>query len=393
MTKWRDVTFGALFDISSSKRVLQEDWKSSGVPFYRAREIVKLAKNGVVENELFISEELYETFRRKYGVPMPGDLMVSAVGTLGACYVVQPTDRFYYKDASVLRFSPKQEVCSKFIQHAFRTREILDQVQASSGSTVGTYTINRAAETRIRLPSLPEQRRIAAILDQADALRSKRREALAQLDSLAQSIFIEIFGSVHQIFENWPTRPLGEMLEFLTSGSRGWAEYYSETGALFLRIQNVGRDELDLSDVAYVNAPDSAESRRTEVREGDVLLSITADLGRTGVVPEGIGKAHINQHLSILRTKKVAPRYLSAFLASPAGQREVMGRNKHGVKAGLNFDDIRALRIPLPPEPLQNEFISRAEQVRTQVGALKRSLAELDALFASLQHRAFRGEL
>lgn len=248
-------------------------------------------------------------------------------------------------------------------------------------------------DLKISLPPLPEQCRIAAILDQADALRAKRREALAQLDSLTQSIFIEMFGDIQTIYEKWPVKPLGELLEFLTSGSRGWAEYYSETGALFLRIQNVCRDELNLSDVAYVSAPDTAEAQRTEVQEGDVLLSITADLGRTAVVPKGIGKAHINQHLSILRTKVVAPRYLSALITSPVGQLEVMGRNKQGVKAGLNFEDIRSFRIPIPPSSMQSDFVERVELVEKQLRMHRQSLKELDNLFLSLQHRAFRGEL
>lgn len=216
---------------------------------------------------------------------------------------------------------------------------------------------------------------------------------MAQFDSLRQSIFIEMFGDAQTIHEKWAVKPLGEMLEFLTSGSRGWAEYYSETGALFLRIQNVCCDELDLTDVAFVSAPDSAEARRTEVREGDVLLSITADLGRTAVVPPDIGKAHINQHLSILRTRAVMPRYLSAFLASPAGQRVVMGRNKQGVKAGLNFDDIRSFRIPVPPDSLQHDFVTMTEEVGRQRLIHHQSLKEIDCLFSSLQHRAFRGEL
>jgi type I restriction enzyme S subunit len=174
---WRDVTLGELFEITSSKRVLQRQWETDGVPFYRAREIVALSKNGTVDNDVFISEELFEECKDKYGTPRPGDLMVSAVGTLGACYVVQPHDRFYFKDASVLRFSPKEPVDSRFIQHAFRTRHIQDQIHSGSGSTVGTYTITRAKKTRISLPPHPEQKRIAAILDAADELRTKRRDS------------------------------------------------------------------------------------------------------------------------------------------------------------------------------------------------------------------------
>ncbi len=250
-----------------------------------------------------------------------------------------------------------------------------------------------AAKIKIPLPPLEEQKRIAEVLDKAEELRAKRRASLARLDTLTQSIFLEMFGDPSSILEKWPSRKLGELLEFLTSGSRGWAEYYSESGDLFLRIQNVRRDQLLLDDVAYVKAPETAEAKRTRVQSGDVLFSITADLGRTAVVPEGLGTAYINQHLSILRTKALVPRFLSAYFASPAGERQVFGRNRQAVKAGLNFDDIRSLLIPVPPVELQREFANRVTTVEKLKATQSASLAELDTLFASLQHRAFQGSL
>ena len=117
---------------------------------------------------------------------------------------------------------------------------------------------------------------------------------------------------------------------------------------MFLRIQNVGRNKLLLDDTAFVRAPDTAEARRTQVQSGDVLLSITADLGRTAVIPKGIGRAFINQHLAILRLNDVDPHFVSAFLASPAGQVQIGGMNRQGVKAGLNFDNIRSILRPPP---------------------------------------------
>ena len=101
---WAWARLKELFNVCSSKRVLQSDWKKEGVPFYRAREIVKLSDNGFVDNELFISEEHFLSLSRDYGVPQPGDLMVSGVGTIGKIYIVKPSDHFYYKDASVLCF-------------------------------------------------------------------------------------------------------------------------------------------------------------------------------------------------------------------------------------------------------------------------------------------------
>lgn len=234
---------------------------------------------------------------------------------------------------------------------------------------------------------------IAEVLDWAEALRAKRRTALAQLDTLTQSIFRDSFGDHTTILGRWPTRRLGDLLDFLTSGSRGWAEHYAESGDLFFRIQNVGRDELLLDDIAYVTPPDTAEAKRTRVEPGDVLLSITADLGRTAVVPEGLGPAFINQHLSILRTKALVPRFLSAYLTSPVGQRQVSGRNRHGVKAGVNFDDIRSFIVPAPPTELQQDFVHCVAAVEKLKASHRASLAELGELFAALQHRAFRAEL
>jgi type I restriction enzyme, S subunit len=251
----------------------------------------------------------------------------------------------------------------------------------------------QVAKIEIQLPKLPVQQRIAEVLDRADALRAKRCAALAQLEHLTQAIFLDLFGDFKSILEKWDTRPLGGMLEFLTSGSRGWAKYYAESGDLFLRIQNVQSDRLALDDIAYVKAPDSAEARRTRVQPGDVLLSITADLGRSGVFPDGLGPAFINQHLAILRTRVLVPRFLSAYLASPAGQRQVLGRNRQGVKAGLNFDDIRSLVVPVPPIEMQCAFERRVDALERLEQKHQASLAELDALFASLQYRAFRGEL
>ena len=193
MTLVKQTTFGDLFNISSSKRVLEKDWKDSGIPFYRAREIVKLSKEGHVDNELFISKDHYELIKKENGIPKAGDLMVSAVGTLGACYIVKDTDCFYFKDASVLRFSPKSDICSKYIQYAFNTSEIQNQIHAGGSSTVGTYTIERAKKTKILLPPLAEQQRIAAILDQAELVKRKRELAIDRLNELSESIFQKMF--------------------------------------------------------------------------------------------------------------------------------------------------------------------------------------------------------
>ncbi|MBI5284759.1 MAG: restriction endonuclease subunit S [Chloroflexi bacterium] len=321
----------------------------------------------------------------------PGDILVSWSASLGVFEWQGPDIGLL--NQHIFRVLPdERRVEKRYLRHGLELA-LQEMSRHLHGATMKHVNRGEFLSTKIYVPPLPEQRRIAAILDQADALRAKRRRALAQLDALTQSIFTEMFGDPRTILAKWPTRRLGEFLEFLTSGSRGWASHYAESGDLFLRIQNVRHDQLLLDDIAYVSAPDTAEAKRTRVKPGDVLMSITADLGRTAVVPEDIGTAYINQHLSILRTKELVPRYLSAYLASPMGQRQVSGRNRHAVKAGLNFDDIRALLVPAPPAPLQCSFDSEVDAVERLKSLHGASLEKLDALFAALQHRAFRGEL
>ena len=286
------------------------------------------------------------------------------------------------------------KLCKEFLVHLLRSDDFLGYT-ATCSSRTNIPKINRDAlfAYQVMLPPLPEQRRIAAILDKADAIRRNRQgcETLAQ--SLARSLFREMFGDIDSITCRWSTRRLGELLSFMTSGSRGWAAHYTDSGDRFLRIQNVGNDELLLDDIAFVRPPDTTEARRTSVQPGDVLLSVTADLGRSAAVPEGIGTAYINQHLCILRAPSIEPRFLSAFFTSPSGRRQVLGRNRQAVKAGLNFDDVRSFLIPVPPIELQREFANRAAQADHLRHSFGATLLELEELFDSLVQRAFRGEL
>ena len=156
---WAWCKMKEILDISSAKRVLQEDWKDSGIPFYRAREIAQLSNGEIVKDDLFITNELYESLKENYGVPQSEDLMVSAVGTIGKTYIVKESDCFYYKDASVLRFSKRlHDINSSFLKLWIESDFIQAQMYAhSNGTTVDTITISTAQEYYFPLPPINEQ--------------------------------------------------------------------------------------------------------------------------------------------------------------------------------------------------------------------------------------------
>lgn len=293
-------------------------------------------------------------------------------------------------------FRLSNDISPDYLCFASRTPSFREQIQKIKvGSTQVHIRAKEFKEIEIPLPPLAEQQRIAAILDKADAIRRKRQQANQLADDFLRAVFLDMFGDPVTNPKDWEVKPLGECLKFLTSGSRGWAKYYSETGSKFIRIQNVSKNKLLIDDMAFVTAPDGAEATRTKVRLDDVLLSITADLGRSSVVTDEIVGGHINQHLALLRldTETLNPRYLSAYLSSDAGVRQFERKNKSAVKAGLNFTDIKTLEIMVPSIEKQAEYQKLYEKLTSNETKRIDSDLLLTTVFDALSQKAFRGEL
>ena len=176
---WTVCNLGDTVKIRSAKRVMKSDWRTEGVPFYRTREIVKLSENGIVDNELFISYQLYEEYREKYGIPVAGDIMITAVGTIGKTYIVRHNDKFYYKDASVLCISPYPIISSDFLTYLFRSEYLKKQLMGNSkGTTVDTITIEKANSYTIALPPFNEQKRMVAKIEELYSVLDKIEASL-----------------------------------------------------------------------------------------------------------------------------------------------------------------------------------------------------------------------
>ena len=157
---WAWVRLETILNTGSARRVHAKDWRQSGIPFYRAREIGKLADDGFVDNELYIDLSLYEDFSSS-GVPLPNDLMITAVGTLGKVYIVKESDKFYYKDGSVLCLANKYGLCAEYLKMVIESPFFKGQYrQESQGTTVATLTMVRLQKYFIPIPPLQEQYRI-----------------------------------------------------------------------------------------------------------------------------------------------------------------------------------------------------------------------------------------
>lgn len=286
---------------------------------------------------------------------------------------------------------------AQYLAHFLRGPEFLRfATNVVAGAKMPRMVMSEFWKFPVPLPPLPKQRRIAAILDQADALRAKRREALAQLDSLTQSIFIEMFGDPATNPRQWRIGCIADLLE---SASYGTSEKSASVGEFpVLRMNNLTRSgELDLRDLKYMELPEALRSKYL-VRAGDVLFNRTnsADLvGKTAMVPPGTPPLAYAGYLIRLRLNATgSPTYLARFLNTSYAKRTLRGMCKSIIgMANINATEIQAMKIAIPPLALQQTFATRIHAVEALKATHLAALAELDALFASLQHRAFSGTL
>ena len=207
---WAWVRLGHIGLVGSSRRVRQRDWQNHGIPFYRAREIVKLSQNGDVDNELFISRNLYDELAKNGQVPETNDLMVTGVGTIGVPYIVKPSDQFYFKDASVLIFKNLFGICPQFLYNFCHSPFWTRTIHADSmGTTVHTLTIVRANLAPVPLPPLDEQYRIVQKVDELMTLCNRLEQQTSDQLEAHETLVDTLLGTLTQsknateLADNW----------------------------------------------------------------------------------------------------------------------------------------------------------------------------------------------
>ena len=211
---WQLVKLSELGTITSSKRVFQSEWTKSGVPFYRARDIVSLNK-GNATSDVYISEKMYEEYSKKYGIPKENDILITGVGTIGESYIVKKDDRFYFKDGNIIWFKNNGSVEAEYLKLFFESPVFFDQIkQTSKGSTVLTLTITNANEVLVPLPSKELQNFIVKMMgeikEEIFILNRKQSKLIEYKELLKKKIVNELILSD----DKYGVDELGNILQY-----------------------------------------------------------------------------------------------------------------------------------------------------------------------------------
>lgn len=436
---WRRVTVGNVADCVLGK-MLDKSKHTRGTkrPYLRNINV----RWGSVDlsdlREMFFEDRELD----RYGV-LPGDILICEGGEPGRAAIWTTAEPVLIQKA-IHRVRPTKDVLPAWLVLNLRYDTWTGHLDKFfTGATIKHFTGKALESYEILLPPLAEQKRIVAKVDQLMALcdelearQTKKRETSTRLTKSALhalttadgpeefdvawkrvvenfdvlvdraekvgelrntildlAVHGQLLGATNarrtdgpfQIPATWDWASGDGAFAFVTSGSRGWAEFYSSNGPTFLRIGNLDYQSiaLDLREVQHVRPPSNAEGTRTRVQPGDVLVSITGDTGMVGLVPPGLGEAYINQHIALCRPAKgIAPEYVAYALTAPS----LLGRlqsAQRGIKNSLGLEDMRNIKIPVPPHDEQKRIVQAIEH-------FMRMCDNLEARFIRAEERASR---
>lgn len=340
--------------------------------------------------------------RRKEQYLQEGDVLLSSANSWAlvgkSCYV----PALDYKATaggfiSIVR-AKKEHLDSKYFFHWITSGEIQHEIRHCGRQTtnISNLDVGRFLDLEIPLPPLAEQKRIADILDKADALRHKRRQAVELADQFLRSVFLDMFGDPVTNPKGWETGTIRDLVAEAKYGTSAKAD--SENGAFpMLRMGNLTyTGQLDLSSLKYVDL-DEKDHDKYLVKDGDLLFNRTNSkelVGKTAVYDLEEPMAAAGYLVRIRTNDKGNSYYLSGYLNSQHGKQTLVSMCKSIVgMANINAQEVQEIKIFLPPLELQNEYEKICKAVRVRVEKHKESVAELNNLFLSLSQRAFSGKL
>lgn len=340
-----------------------------------------------------IPQAYYESMT--HGRISPSDILVVKDGaTTGKVSFVD--SEFPFKNAAInehvfrIKVDERQAIPAYIYRYLQSSRGKSAILSDFRGATVGGMSRDFVNRIELPLPSLPEQRRIAAILDKADAIRRKRKEAIKLIESFLRSVFIDMFGDPVTNSKGWDTASLELVCNKITDGTHK-TPAYQNNGIIFISAKNISGGEIDWDDVKFISAKEHSELiKRCKPELDDIMLSKSGSIGTAVVVNRDVNFS-LFESLALLKLKRdyLAPEYLCGLLNNSKTRDRYLKSVKGISIKHLHLEDIRRICIPLPPINLQNKFVSLVNRIEQIKRKQKESFSEMNNNFNALMQRCF----
>ena len=370
--------FGELAEFINGRAFGPDEWATEGLPIIR------------IQNLTGSSDEYnyYAGQPNERNMVRTGDLLISWSASLGAY-------RWNRGDAvlnqHIFKVNLHEGVDKNFFYYATQSK-LLEMIGETHGSTMKHITKDRFEDLAIALPPVPVQRKIATILDKADAAREKRRQANLLTEQFLQSAFLEMFGDPVTNPKGWARTPFGHSMTSIRYAT-GSPPPYVEDGIPFIRATNVKGGTIVTNELKHIAPEDALGIAKCKVKPGDLILVRSGvNAGDCAIVPPSFDGAYAAYDL-IIELPKSAATFYNHLINSPFGKALIEPLKRRAGQPHLNADQIKKLELPTPTSAKVDEFAALVEKVESMRAKQKESEKELENLFGSLMQRSFRGEL
>ena len=409
MSEWQKVNLGDCCEITSSKRIFFSEYVESGIPFYRSKEIIEKGKGEEISHPLYISKEKYDEIKGKYGVPQKGDLLLTAVGSLGIPFVVKDDSPFYFKDGNLVWLKHFQDIDPIFLYYWIKSENGYNALyNIAIGSAQKALTIAAIKGYEIPLPPLQTQHRIANILSRYDSLIENYQKQIKLLEEAAQRLYKEWFIDLHfpghentniidGVPEGWEKKTIDDVTCKITTGLNPRKNFVLGKGSnYYVTIKNMADNTLFLDDRCDRVDNEALEkiNKRSDLKIGDILFSGIGTIGRVALVYIPTNNWNVSESVFTLRANDIVTKeFLYLMLLSPDMQNYCQS-NAHGAaQKGIRMADLKAYSFYLPPFGVIQKFTNLVTPTIKKVSSIRNQIRLLTEARDRLLPRLMNGEI
>ncbi|MBW4907374.1 restriction endonuclease subunit S [Prevotella salivae] len=407
MEEWKKYKIGDLCSISSSKRIFAKEYQSSGVPFFRGKEIIEKQKGESISTELYISRSRYDEIKIKYGVPKEGDMLLTSVGTLGIPYIVK-NENFYFKDGNLTWFSAFKGLNSKFLYYWFLSPIAKNTIEAKAiGSTQKALTIDTLSKFEINLPDIDTQNRIASILSFIDNKIELNRRINDNLEQQAQALFKSWFvdfepfkegkfveSELGMIPESWGVCSAETIFKINIGKTpprkeQQWFSNINNGNVKWISISDLGSNEIFIEDSKeYLTKEAISKFNIIVVPEDTILVSFKLTVGRVGIsnceltTNEAVARFYLPKSYFREYTYLSLKNYNYARLGSTSS-----------IATAVNSKIIKNMKLLIPPVTIISEFSKRINPLFNAIRIYENEIRNLSKIRNTLLPELMSGKL